>query len=219
MSMSFVTPVRPAPAPPVPMREGIEIEGPRVGFARDAEIFGEGEPADWVYRVVSGAVRTCRLLSDGRRQIEEFYFPGDCFGLEADLERGATAEALTDTVLTAVKRSTLADRAQRDADVARRLWRMTAHELKRTQDHILMLGRRSAVERLAGFLLELAERNGTRDTVELPMSRQDIADYLGLTIETVSRTFTQLQGSGLIEIPACRRIRLRDRAALAELCD
>jgi CRP/FNR family nitrogen fixation transcriptional regulator len=200
-------------------RDGLDLDGPRTAYARDEEIFGEGEPADFVYQVVSGAVRTYRLLSDGRRQIEEFHFAGDCFGLEAGIERRTTAEALTDTVVKAVRRSSLTERALDDAAIAGRLWKLTAKDLKRTQDHVLMLGRRSASERVAGFLIDLARRTGAAHEVDLPMSRQDIADYLGLTIETVSRTLTQLQGSGYLSIPSCRRILLNDRQSLLEMCE
>ncbi len=231
MSMQFVTPARrPTSTPRAWSRtaspgsadvelESFELDGSRLSFSRDDEIFGEGEPADYVYQLVSGAVRTYRLLSDGRRQIEAFHIAGDIFGLEAGIERRTTAEAITGAVVKAVKRSTLTGRAQEDGNMARALWRMTARELKRTQDHIMTLGRRSAAERLAGFLLELADEADTPDEVTLPMSRQDIADYLGLTIETVSRTFTQLQGSGYVAIPSSRRIVLCDRERLAELCE
>jgi CRP/FNR family nitrogen fixation transcriptional regulator len=200
-------------------REGLEIDGPRMTYDRDEEIFGEAESADYVYQVVSGSVRTYRLLSDGRRQIEEFHFAGDCFGLEAGRERRTTAEALTETVVKAVRRSALTDLASRDPDMARKLWKLTASDLRRTQDHVLMLGRRSAAERVAGFLIDLARRTGSAHELDLPMSRQDIADYLGLTIETVSRTFTQLQGSGYVAIPSCRHILLSDRQSLVEMCE
>ena len=218
MSMTYAAPARSfAPANRL-TREAFDIEGQRMSFARDEEIFGEGEEPTWVYQIVSGAVRTYRLLSDGRRQIEEFHFAGDCFGLEAGVERRTTAEAITDVVVKLVKRATLTERALEDAETARKLWRLTAQDLRRTQDHVLMLGRRSAAERVAGFLLDLAERALTPCVVDLPMSRQDIADYLGLTIETVSRTFTQLQAAGHVEMPLSRRVILADREALAEMC-
>jgi CRP/FNR family transcriptional regulator, nitrogen fixation regulation protein len=218
MSMTYTAPARPSATANRGSREQLEVEGARRTFARDAEIFGEGEDPAWVYQVVSGAVRTFRVLSDGRRQIEAFHFAGDCFGLEAGLERRTTAEALTETVVKVVKRSALTERALDDADVARRLWRLTAQDLRRMQDHVLMLGRRSATERVAGFLLDLAERSATPGVVDLPMSRQDIADYLGLTIETVSRTFTQLQGAGSLHLSTSRHVVLADREALLEMC-
>ncbi len=200
-------------------RGWLEFEGSRLTFQRDDEIFGEGEAADCVYQVVSGAVRTYRLLSDGRRQIEEFYYPGDCFGLEANVERRATCEAMTETVVNVTRRAALTERALNDNEMARRLWKLTAHDLNRTRDHIVTLGRRSAVERVAGFLLELADRTEAPYVVELPMSRQDIADYVELTIETVSRTFTQLQVSGHIAILTSRRISIPNRDRLARICE
>jgi len=106
--------------------------------------------------------------------------------------------------------------AERDSDVARQLWTLTGQELRRLQDHILLLIK-TAQERVAGFLLEMAERRSSGNAIELPMSRQDIADYLGLTIETVSRTLTSLENAATIEVPSARRIVLRNRSALSRL--
>jgi len=184
-------------------------------FSRDQQIYGEGESAEFVYKVVSGAVRAVRGLADGRRQIETFYLPGDVFGVEPGATRRSAAEALAGATLIVARRSALAG----DADQAAMLWRHALRELQRSQDHVLTLGRRSAGERLASFLLDLAERMDTPLDLELPMSRQDIADYLGLTIETVSRTMTQLQGQGLIALSGCRRVRLVRPTTLADLCE
>jgi CRP/FNR family nitrogen fixation transcriptional regulator len=192
--------------------------GVRMVYARDEEIFGEGEPAEFVYRVVSGAVRTYRVLSDGRRQVCDFHLSGEYFGLEPSLEQRATAEALAGTTLLVLRRSALADLAQREVEIARELWLMSARRLERSQDHVLMLGRKNAAERVAGFLVDFAGRVEAREDFELPMSRQDIADYLGLTIETVSRTFSQLEHMGVLKAHNSRRIRLTDRRALEGLC-
>ena len=204
------------PAPRSPEVDAIRLIGMTTHVMRDQEVFGEGEPADHVYKVVRGAVRGFRVLSDGRRQICDFYLPGDIFGIERGAEHRITAEALTDTVLVVGRRSALAH--ENDGATARRLWELAMIELGRSQDHALTLGRRSAAERVAGFLVDMADRIGDGEHVELPMSRQDIADYLGLTIETVSRTLTQLQISALIELAGCRSIHLRKPRALAELC-
>jgi CRP/FNR family nitrogen fixation transcriptional regulator len=191
--------------------------GPCLRHARDEEIFGEGEAADYVYQVISGSVRTYRILRDGRRQIDEFHFAGDYFGIEAgDLHR-VTAEAMTDTSVRMVRRGTLSELAGQRGDVARAIFRLTVEGLQRSQDHVLMLGRKSACERVAGLLVDLAERTGAKKELDVPMSRQDMADYLGLTIETVSRTLTQLQADGVIAIPTTRHIVLRDTAALRRL--
>jgi CRP/FNR family nitrogen fixation transcriptional regulator len=193
--------------------------GVQIRYAREEEIFGEGEPADYVYKVLSGAVRTYRILRDGRRQIDEFHFAGGYFGIEAGAEHRASAEAITDATVLVARRISLSDLSSQGGEVARQLLQLTVAGLRRTQDHVVLLGRKSACERLASLLLDLDERAGNPRTLDVPMSRQDMADYLGLTIETVSRTLTQLQAEGLIEIPVSRRIVLRDRAALADMVE
>jgi len=195
--------------------DDIKLIGVAKGFAADQEIFAEGDATDFVYKVVSGAVRTVRVLADGRRQVCEFHLPGDVFGFEFAAERRQTAEAVSEAVVIVARRSSLAG----DPDIDARLWRLAARDLARSQDHVLTLGRRSAAERVASFLLDLSQRLGTHDEIDLPMSRQDMADYLGLTIETVSRTFSQLQASGLIEVRCCRHVRLARSSALADLCE
>lgn len=194
----------------------LDMIGATMSFVRNAEIYGENEPADYLYKLVSGTVRTSKILDDGRRQIGDFYLPGDIFGLEAGSEHGFSAEAITDVKVVVIKRSAVEALAARDNEMARQLWAMTRHELQRVQDHILLLIK-TAQERVAGFLLEMADRVKSTNEVELPMSRQDIADYLGLTIETVSRTLTNLENSAAIALPTSRRIVLRNRAALRRL--
>ena len=156
-------------------------------FARNVEIYGENKTAEYLYKVVSGVVRTYKLLNDGRRQIGSFYLPGDIFGLEFGGEHTSSAEAVAELLIPVIKRSAVIALAGRDKEIAGQLWRMTATELQRAQDHIMLLVK-TARERVVGFLLEMAERNLGASEFDLPMSRQDIADYLGLTIETVSRT-------------------------------
>ena len=183
-------------------------------FARNAEIYGENEPAKYFYKVVSGAVRTYRVLSDGRRQIAGFYLPGDIFGVECGETHSFSAEAITACRALVIKRAGLVSLADRDSDIARKLWTMTARELQRAQGHVTLLVK-TAQERVVGFLLDMAgRRDASSNEIELPMSRQDIADYLGLTIETVSRTLTQLEKTEAIAVPTSRRIVLRNRAAL-----
>jgi CRP-like cAMP-binding protein len=194
----------------------IELMGAIMPFARNVEVYGENEPADYLYKVVSGAVRTYKVLVDGRRQIGAFYLPGDIFGLETGSEHSLSAEAVADSKIVVIKRSAVVALAARDNEVAREMWALTARELERIQAHMLLLIK-SAQERVAGFLLEMADRVPGASAVELPMSRQDIADYLGLTIETVSRTLTCLEKSAAIEVPTSRRILLRNRSALNRL--
>lgn len=187
---------------------------PATRFTRNAEIYGEGEPSEFIYQVMSGAVRVYSVLSDGRRQIGAFYLPGDYFGFEAGEFRAMSAEAVTEAKVRIVQRvSSLASCP--DADLTRELWSATVRELQSARKHLVLLVRR-AEERVASFLLEMAERTKATE-IELPMSRQDIADYLGLTIETVSRTLTHLEEIGAISLRSARRILLEDRRRLQNL--
>ncbi|MDE1934765.1 helix-turn-helix domain-containing protein [Bradyrhizobium sp.] len=192
------------------------LMGAPMRFARNSEIYGEDEPAEYLYQVISGAVRTYRMLDDGRRQISAFYLPGDVFGVEAGDLHLSSAEAVSDAQILVAKRSAVMARAEHEKNLARQLWMLTVRELQRVQQHSLALIK-SAEERVAGFLLEMAGRSSGGTAIELPMSRQDIADYLGLTIETVSRTFTQFVHSGMIALETTRRIQLRNRSALNRL--
>jgi CRP-like cAMP-binding protein len=187
-----------------------------IPFAHNSEIYGENEPAEYLYRVISGTVRTYKVLVDGRRQIGAFHAPGDVFGFESGEEHTFSAEAITDCKIAVIKRTALMTAAARDNEVARYMWALTARELQRAQTHTLLLIK-GAQERVATFLLEMAERVPTRATVDLEMSRQDIADYLGLTLETVSRTLNKLGKIATIELSSARRIVLRDHSALNRL--
>ena len=185
-------------------------------FERNAEIYGEGEPADYLYKVMSGAVRIYKVLTDGRRQISAFHLPGDVFGIEPGKQHAWSAEAVGNSSIVLVKRSLVLRAAARDGEVAQALWSLTARELRRAQDHTMLLVK-SAQERVAAFLLEMSQLMPGASIMELPMSRQDIADYLGLTIETVSRTLTLLEETATIELVASRRIVLRNRSVLNRL--
>jgi CRP/FNR family transcriptional regulator, nitrogen fixation regulation protein len=194
----------------------IEPMGALMSFARNAEIYGEKEPAEYLYKVISGAVRTYKILIDGRRQIGAFYLSGDIFGLEAGEEHVLSAEAVVAAKILVIKRSAVASLAAWDNEVARQLWTLTGRELQRAQNRAFLLIK-TAPERVASFLLEMAERIESSDEMELPMSRRDIADYLGLTIETVSRMLTQFENASAIALPTCKRIVLRDRAVLKQM--
>jgi CRP/FNR family nitrogen fixation transcriptional regulator len=194
-----------------------EMQGALMKVDRNVEIYGEEEPAEYLYQVVTGAVRTYKVLQDGRRQIGAFHLLGDVFGLEAGEEHSFSAEAVTDCTLRVARRTTIVAMAARDSDLANDLWQRTAEAFRRAQDHMLLLGRKNAEERVATFLLKMAARTSGGQTIELPMSRQDIADYLGLTIETVSRTLTLLENRAAIELPSSRRILVRSRSSLQQL--
>ena len=191
----------------------LETVGTLVSYGRDEEIFGEGEISTRFYKVMSGSVRTYKILDDGRRQIVGFHLPGDFFGLEANDRYTLSAEALCDTNAIAMKRSAVLERASRNKSLFEKLWKITTLELTRSQSHALLLIK-SAQERVQDFLLDMAERESLHGKIELPMSRQDIADYLGLTIETVSRTLTLFEKTGLITLPSARRIVLKNFAAM-----
>jgi CRP/FNR family nitrogen fixation transcriptional regulator len=188
-------------------------------YSRGAEIFGEDEPAEYVYQVIDGAVRSYKLLSDGRRQIGAFHLVDDIFGLETGGAHRFTAEAIVDTTVRLAKRVSLAHVAASDATVAGDLLNMTATNLKHAEDHMLLLGRKTSLERVAAFLLEMDLRLTAAGVMALPMSRRDIADYLGLTLETVSRALSALQDKGILGFlgQTQRQIVLLDRPKLAEL--
>src|SRR5215216_5315673 len=141
-------------------------------YRKDEEIYGEEEPAEYVYQVIRGAVRTYKLLSDGRRQIGAFHLSGDVFGLESGTSHRLAAEAVIDTTVRLVKRSSLEHAANNDVQVARKLWGITADELGHAENHMLLLGRKSAMERVATFLLEM-DRRLTAGMMALPMCRRD----------------------------------------------
>lgn len=186
-------------------------------YRKDEEIYGEDEPAEYVYQVIRGAVRTYKLLSDGRRQIGAFHLPGDVFGLESSNAHRLAAEAILDTTLRLVKRKSLEQSAQNDVRVARDLWSITSGELQHAENHMLLLGRKTAMERVATFLLEMDRRLARTGMIALPMCRRDIGDYLGLTLETVSRALSELQQQGVLGLSGARQIMLRNRERLADL--
>jgi CRP/FNR family transcriptional regulator, nitrogen fixation regulation protein len=188
-------------------------------YKKGAEVYGEKEPAEYVYQIKLGAVRSYKLLSDGRRQIGAFHLTGDIFGLENGTEHRFTTEAIVDTTVRLVKRQSLELVAENDAVVARNLLSMTTNNLQHAEDHMLLLGRKTSLERVAAFLLEMDKRLAAADVMALPMSRRDIADYLGLTLETVSRALSHLHELGIIGFigNTQRQIVLVDRQQLASL--
>ena len=196
--------------------EAIEFLGIPMSFACKAEIYGESEPADYLYKIVSGTVKTYRVRIDGRRQIGGFYRPGDIFGIEVGEEHAFSAEAISDCQVLLMNRSLIMAQAAREAAVARELWTLFGHEFERMQHHTLLLIK-NAQERVASFLLEIAGPVSEGNTIELPIARQDIADYLGLTLETVCRTFAHLESIAAIEVHSRRQIVLRNRSVLRRL--
>lgn len=219
--MTYAQSTQAAQAPSRPAEAGLPLLpaiGPRLTFSRDEEIFGEGERSDYIYQVLEGVVRTCRFSSDGRRQIEDFHLAGEYFGLEMGADHSCSAEAVGPVTVLLLKRAALNDLATRDFAVAGRLLALTMTSLSRTQKHVALLSRKGACERVVAFLLDFAHRAGAVAFLELPMSRQEIGDYLGLTIETVSRTFTQLEADGVIGLPDRRRLLLRSPERMRDYC-
>ena len=202
---------------PTPRRAD-EPQGVTLRLDKGEELFAEGEEAEYFYRVMSGTIRTCKLLSDGRRQIDAFHLAGDIFGIEAGVEHRFSAEAVDGVTVVAYRRSRLDQLTHDHPAFAEQVMASMIRSLERAQDHMLLLGRKTAQEKIATFLLDLAERMHEDDQVELPMLRSDIADHLGLTIETVSRTLAAFTRKGLIKLAAgSRSIVLSNKAGLQVL--
>lgn len=198
----------------MPRRPAAE-SGVRLRFAKGEAIYAEGDDAECFYRIVSGTVRICKVLQDGRRQIEAFHFARDIFGLERGTTHRFAAEAVDDLVVLAFRARNLEDLIRDDPELGGELMTSVLASLDRARDHLVLLGRKSAREKIATFLLNVAERLSRDDRFELPMQRGDIADHLGLTIETVSRTLTRMARDGLIGLQACgRTVEILDREGL-----
>ncbi len=215
--MQTVTATRPRPlATAIPAAApALSQTGTRRTVAKGAELFAEGDPSTFFYKVLSGTVRTVKLLADGRRQIDAFHVAGDMLGLDQGASYRLTAEAVEPATVIAYRRSDFASLMRRDPAVTEALMAATLANLDRAHEHMVLLGRKTATERMASFLLDMATRLSCADRVCLPMQRTDIADHLGLTIETVSRTLTQMVQAKLIRLAdAGRTIVLVDKEAL-----
>ena len=188
-------------------------------YRRGSEIYGEKEPARYVYQVKSGTVRSYKLLPDGRRQISAFHVPGDVFGLTNGITHRFTTDAVVDTTVRLIRRESLEAVAGSDGALTRSLLCMTTTNLRHAEDHMLLLGRKTSMERVAAFLIEMDRRLTAAGVLALPMTRRDIADYLGLTLETVSRSLSHLREHGVIGFidNNQRHIVLLDRQQLAAL--
>jgi CRP/FNR family transcriptional regulator, nitrogen fixation regulation protein len=191
-------------------------------YLHGSEIFGEAEPADYVYRVREGAVRTHKLLSDGRRQIGAFHLPGDIFGIEIGEHHRFTAEPILDTAVWIAKRQSLfSGLAKGDIPTANKARDLITRSLEHAENHLLLLGRQRSLEKVAAFLAEMDRRAGRPAVLLLPMTRRDIADYLGLTIETVSRALSELRNQRVIGFigQTQREVVLHDRRKLDQLAE
>ena len=202
--------------PPVSTGSSVDLMVAPTSFARNEEIFGEGEPAEFVYKVEVGCIRTCNSFDDGRRHIGAFYLPGDFIALEASKKHGCRAEAVIPSMVRAINKNTLMARAAKSPALFKYLLDITALELRRTQNHTRLL-LKSAQERVVSFLLETASRDPRLTDIDLPMVRQDVADYLGLTIETVSRVLSRLECASTISIRSRHCIVINNLSALSRL--
>jgi CRP-like cAMP-binding protein len=195
--------------------------GIKVRFSRNKTIFNDGDEATNCYKVVSGAVRLCKHMVDGRRQIADFLLAGDFFGIMQFGSYKFTAEAVGDVVLMCYPQSQVARLSRSMPNLRGRLLVLQSQRLLGMQDHLVMLGRQTAKERVASFLLHIAERSDAEEGVafELPMSRQDIADYLGLTIETVCRMLTDLKRKRIVSLPVPGQVVVEDMDTLQQLTE
>jgi CRP/FNR family transcriptional regulator, nitrogen fixation regulation protein len=200
----------------VPLRRALAAlqRGP-FPFYRDNVVVFEDNLEDYLLFVVSGVVRSCKTCKNGSRNLAAFYLPGDLFGW-TDVKRTLSIEAASDTAVLFLKRSSLLSLATRDGRVGSVLLNATTNELARAQEHILLMSK-PAKCRVATFLSELWVRLGKAKYLEVPFSYQDIADYLGLTLETLSRSITELERSGLISRVAGRTLLLRNHFELRRL--
>jgi len=208
------------PPQPQPTRTrelaALDQVGVVVSIAREGTVFREGDAAEYYYKVVSGAVRSCKLLADGRRYIADFFLPGDFVGLGGD-HHLFTAEAVSDATLVRYARRSVDRLIGEQPRLGKCFLAMLSEGLCSAQTQMLLLGRKTAQEKIASFLLAMAERTGAGDEAKLPMTRTDIGDYLGLTTETVSRSFTQLRHDGVIALKGLNEVRILDHEMLVEL--
>lgn len=183
-------------------------------------LYHEGDEVERIYQVVSGVVRLTRMLENGRRQVIAFGYPGDIIGFPADGCHHTDCDALVDTTLRAFRRSAL-DHGDGDPALHMALLQAALREISAMQDHVMMLGRKSAAEKVASFLNVITSRHGTElgayRQIELPMCRGDIADFLGLTTETVSRAFTALRKAGVIALDGAQTVVVLQPDVLADM--
>jgi len=179
-------------------------------FSANSVIYAQGEQTGPLYLVEFGTVRVCRMTADGRRQINSFHYAGDVFGFDGGTEHQSYAESVDGAGVRVI-------RAAEPTAFGREMLTMALVGLGRSQEHLLLLGRMSANERIAAFILDLLERQQSDDVVMLPMQRNDIADYLGVTFETVSRVLRVLKDRNIIRLPSVDRIEVCDAGALANI--
>lgn len=209
------------PVPAAACRDPLEKLGTMVAYERNQTIYFEGDEAEHCFRVRSGAVRLCKVTEDGRRQIAAFLTAGDLFGWVENGEYSFSAEAVTDAKVEKFQRSRIDRAMTEDRALGRRIMAMLSSQLACAHQHVVLLGRLTAYERVATFLLDLARRRRQSrpddGIVEVPMNRRDLADYLGLTVETVSRVMNGLKRKGVIFFTAPEDVYLKQSEALERM--
>ena len=190
--------------------------GAVIALRRDEPLFRPGDTAEFYFKVLKGAVRSCRVLADGRRLVGEFFLDGDFVGLDAAESYAFAAEAIVDSTLIRYSRRKVEALAAAEPRIAQSLVEIMRAGLAAARERMLLLGHMTAMERIASFLLESAERRND-GRVSVPMTRTDIGDYLGLTMETVSRAFSQLKSDGVISQHGLHELTIANPVALAEL--
>jgi CRP/FNR family nitrogen fixation transcriptional regulator len=178
----------------------------------ETEIYAQGDKSGTLYRIEFGAVRIYRLMSDGRRQVVAFHIAGETFGFEGGKAHSFFAECIVSSGLTTVD-------VDGDGRYSTDLMELALKEMVRAQEHLLVVGKQCALEKLAVFLVDLAERQGDTDRIDIPMTRTDIGDYLGMTIETVSRNLSKLKAEGIVRLNSARSIEIVKPERLYRLAD
>jgi CRP-like cAMP-binding protein len=205
--------------PPADDLAALDCVGTVMSLRRNDVLFREYDQADHYFKVVTGAVRSSKLLADGRRHVSEFYLPGDFIGLDADTSYFFSAEVMADTTVVRYARRKVDALALQEPRIGRQLLSIACHGFSAARHQLVLLGRMTAEERIASFLLDLVERIGSADRVSLPMSRTDIGDHLGLTMETVSRGLNLLKREGVIALENSQQILIVDREALEDIVE
>jgi CRP-like cAMP-binding protein len=201
----------------------LEASGSNIRVPRDRALFWEGDEASQCYRIIAGAVRICKVMADGRRQVSDFLLPGDLIGFDLNFTHRSTAEAIVDCVVRVYPKPQLERIVDESPRMARQMLHLAYDRLSLAQHQMVTLARKTAMERLASFLLTLGRRQAPpgkpSQPVALPMSRIDIADHLGLTVETVSRLFSKLKRDRVIGVPDTHSIIVLDWQTLDDLSE
>lgn len=186
-------------------------------------LFHEADDAEYMYEVLEGVVRTSKVLIDGRRQVVNFGYPGDMIGLSHDSYYHCDCDAISDVKLRVIYKNFSRQSLALDPDLCAKLLQNAVAEVNHMQEHFMMLGCKSALEKIASFLVAIMDRQGEikecGKCFDLPMSRSDIADFLGLTIETVSRNLTKIRKLGIIDLPTPQQVCVKKANALRELAE